>query len=183
MLWNIGNPYSYCPTRPRSRIARVANRNGDRLAVARLPRGPCGTESEDVSETGMMPVAATLLEAAVANAVGTQRYELWFRAHVRFVVTEAEVVVVARSAHLLDWLNSTFAGDLARVVNETLGSSKSIRYLADATAFQTEVVVEKAEKQQPGPKVNLFGETIQPPAAPPKIRSGSPREQCANAYG
>ena len=60
----------------------------------------------------MMPVAAAALEAAVAKAVGTQRYELWFRAHVRFVVTDAEVVVVGKSEHFVTWLNSTFAEEV-----------------------------------------------------------------------
>lgn len=118
----------------------------------------------------MTPVAASLLEAAVANAVGTQRYELWFRAHVRFVVSESEVVVVGKSEHSIKWVSETFSEDLSRVVRETIGPSKSIRYLADATVFQSEVVSEKVETLPSGPKVNLFGETINPPDAPPKIR-------------
>ena len=76
-------------------------------------------ESIRVAETGVIPSGATRLEAAVAAAVGPQRYELWFRAHVRFTVSESEVVVTVRSAHLQDWLNATFAEDIARVVAAT----------------------------------------------------------------
>lgn len=121
--------------------------------------------------SGALPTGASRLEAAVAAAVGPQRYELWFRAHVRFSVSESEVVVTVRSAHLLDWLNSTFADDLVRVVAATFIEPRSIRYVTDSKAFQSDVENETVSKPPPGPQVNLFGEPVHPPAAPPKIRS------------
>ncbi|MFO0937713.1 MAG: DnaA/Hda family protein [Gemmataceae bacterium] len=126
-----------------------------------------------MSETGMTPDAASLLEAAVANAVGTQRYELWFRSHVRFVVSDTEVVVSGKSEPFISWLSSTFAEELPRIASQTLGPKRTLRYAVNPAVFAVEPVAvqtEKSAKQPAGPKVNLFGETIQPPPSPAKVK-------------
>lgn len=128
-----------------------------------------------MSESGVSPSGAQRFEAAVAAAIGMQRYELWFRAHVLFRITDADILLTARSAHLLDWLTNTFADDLARVAAETFGKPIPVRYEVNPAAFATETATEPADKLPPGPQSNLFGETIHPPAVPKKPRSTEPK--------
>jgi chromosomal replication initiator protein len=123
-----------------------------------------------VPDLGTTPDGAARLEAAVAAAVGPQRYELWFRSHVRFAVTESGVLLTVRSAHLLDWIAATFADDLRRIAAATFGDDRPVRFVADPSAFASDASVTLATKPPPGPAINLFGEPIHPPAAPVKAK-------------
>lgn len=116
-------------------------------------------ESKSVSEPD--PREARLVAAIVA-AIGPQRYQLWFRAHVRFAITPETVLVTVRSTHLLDWLTATFSGEVTTAVEASLGT-RSIRYVADPMAFLSEPA-EPAPAAPAGPPVNLFGEPIAPQA-------------------
>jgi chromosomal replication initiator protein len=126
-------------------------------------------ESKPVTEHD--PKVARLV-AAIAAAIGPQRFELWFRAHVRFAVAESEIVVTVRSPHLLDWLTVTFAPDIAAVAERTLAIT-AIRYVADANAFSTDAVEVVKPAAAEAPK-NLFGETIAPAVKPARRHEAKP---------
>lgn len=124
-----------------------------------------------VTDLGDTPMAGGRLEAALSAALGPQRYELWFRAHVRFRIGTGRVIVVVRSASFQEWIESTFATILRKTIDETFGPDIALTYEIDPSCFETSAesaaksgaTTADAPPSPPAIQRNLFGEPIQPP--------------------
>jgi chromosomal replication initiator protein len=118
-------------------------------------------ESEGVSDSESN---VARLEAAVAAAIGTQRYDLWFRSHARFFVDSQPTIkslrIAIRSTHLLEWLTSTFEADVRSAAQKLFGTIEIVYYVDTAlfAAADSKPTPEATAK----PKLNLFGEAITP---------------------
>lgn len=101
----------------------------------------------------------------MVGRVGTGRYELWFRQHVKFTAGPDGLTVLVSSLHFREWLPQSFGREIESAAAEVFGKPTPVRF----------EVAESAEPKAaeppsgPGPtKLNLFGERIDPPAVPVK---------------
>lgn len=116
------------------------------------------------------------MEAALKAHIGPQRYELWFRHHAVFVPRGGELLVVVSCEHTQGFFEQKFGTAVRAAATEVLEGPVKVRFVVDADLFQTEEAP-KAEpvrgKQPPPekpPQLNLFGDRVDPPPAPPRAK-------------
>ncbi|HEY2787589.1 MAG TPA: DnaA/Hda family protein [Fimbriiglobus sp.] len=115
---------------------------------------------------------ATRMEAAVVGRVGAGRYELWFRQHVRFIAGPDGLTVGVSSLHFREWLPQSFGREIEAAAAEVFGQPTPVK-------FEVEEQLEPPPPPDPtkpaAAKVNLFGERVEPAAAPAKKTQPSRR--------
>lgn len=125
---------------------------------------------------------ALRMEAALKARIGPQRYELWFRPLAIFVPMGRELAVAVASAHTQDFFDRTFGAAVKAAAAEVLDASATVRFVVDPELFQPDgAPAAKPEaphaKQQPAekpPQLNLFGDRVDPPPAPPRAKKPKP---------
>jgi chromosomal replication initiator protein len=95
------------------------------------------------------------LEAAIVARIGAVRYELWFRKHTQFLWADRAVHVVVSSQHFKEWLPQAYGEVIDAAVAELFAPGTAVKYTVEPEAFT-------ATAPKPAPRVNLFGETIEP---------------------
>ncbi len=73
------------------------------------------------------------LHLALADKVGTERFELWFSGNTRFVLTVDELIVQVPSPFYQDWLRNHFRSELEAAVLAVVGQPLSITFQVDVT--------------------------------------------------
>jgi chromosomal replication initiator protein len=76
------------------------------------------------------------LGRAVARRVGEPRYKLWFERHTKFTWDGDRLTVGVPNRHFEEWLQKTFAGDVAAAAREVFGRPLSVRFAIDPQLFQ-----------------------------------------------
>jgi chromosomal replication initiation ATPase DnaA len=79
-------------------------------------------------------IAGDITEAlgqALATRIGKKRYELWFAGNTRLSWQEGQLVVGVPNLFYHDWLQKTYAQDIAAVAQELLGQPAPVRFAID----------------------------------------------------
>ncbi len=74
---------------------------------------------------------------AIAQRIGEARYRLWFANNVRLQVNEGRLQVGFPNRFFQDWLQTTYASEVAEAVREVLGRSIEPEYVIDPELFQS----------------------------------------------
>ncbi len=116
---------------------------------------PVGAQASGVDEQ---------LAAAIAGRISEPRYNLWFRAHTKFVFLGDALVVGVPNLYFHDWLQKTFGVDVRSAAAEVLGSEVAVRFAIDPELFQAQRQAEK--KADPAPKTEPQLESSPRPPKP-----------------
>ncbi len=110
--------------------------------------------------------AAAELARALARRIGEPRYKLWFERHTRFSLDDDGLTVGVPNRHFEEWLQKTFAADVAAAAREVLGRPVRVRFTIDPRLFQA------ARREQAEARAARPAEPAVPPApAPGRSRS------------
>lgn len=105
---------------------------------------------------------------ALAQRIGKKRYDLWFLGNTRLTWNESQLVVGVPNLFYHDWLQKTYAGDLAAVAAELFGQAVDIQFAIQPDSFKT------ARKRQSDSPMPLFENPAAKPAnGVPKNAPGS----------
>jgi chromosomal replication initiator protein len=74
------------------------------------------------------------LQRALADRVGTQRFELWFGSSVRFTLAQGKLIVHTRSRFLRDWILSNFRREIEAACTVAMGQCPPIECVVDESA-------------------------------------------------
>src|SRR5437867_550944 len=96
-------------TRLRKESAAVPSRSA--LVNPRLATG--GTTVETSLESR--------LEHAIIQRINTDRYNLWFQGHTKFVLDGDTLIVGVPNLMCQEWLQKTFGGDIQEAAQEVAG--------------------------------------------------------------
>jgi chromosomal replication initiator protein len=117
--------------------------------------------------TGKLEVAAELAPA-LARRIGEPRYKLWFERHTRFSRdADADAITVGvPNRHFEEWLQKTFAADVAAAAREVFGRPVRVRFAIDPQLFQA------ARREQADARSTRAEPTVEDP--PPSKRAVHP---------
>lgn len=76
------------------------------------------------------------LRSALADRVGTSRYELWFGASTQWLLGNGTLTIGVASQFYQDWLRTHFRKDLEAACTETVGRPLAIEFRIDSTLAQ-----------------------------------------------
>ena len=93
----------------------------------------------------------TALGRAVARRVGEPRYKLWFERHTKFSWDEGRLTVGVPNRHFEEWLQKTFAEDVAAAAREVFGRPLEVRFVIDPQLFQAARREQAAARTAPEP--------------------------------
>ncbi|MCZ2344347.1 MAG: AAA family ATPase [Bacteroidales bacterium] len=143
-------------------------------------------------------VCVRRMEAAVAERIGSARYQLWFQAHTAFVPCPGELRVVVPTLQFREWLEETFAEAIRAAAHDVFGSDHPVRFVVEPELFasasesasrsnaedakpETVPTASRSTAAEPTPQPSkrstsekrrtLFGDEIVPPE-PPRGRAG-----------
>lgn len=83
------------------------------------------------------------IEAALVTRVGSQRYDLWFKANARLDVDSQRLRIRVPNRFFLDWLSHSFRVDIESACREVLGSALPLSFQID------ESMADEAEANEP----------------------------------
>lgn len=121
----------------------------------------------------MTIIAGDITEAlsqGLALRIGKKRHDLWFAGNTRLTCQDGQLVVGVPNLFYHDWLQKTYAGDLAAVAEEVLGQSMPVRFTIDPELFKA------GRKRQSDSPMPLFEDGAASPAAlaaPREIRTAA----------
>ncbi len=104
----------------------------------------------------MLQDVAAALGRVLCQRIGEPRYDLWFKNKTRLVVADDKLEVGVPNRFYQDWLQKTFAEDVAESALEVLGRKLPVVFVIDPKLFQAQ----RQEQAQVAP------ELPQPVAAP-----------------
>lgn len=107
------------------------------------------------------PDLAAALELAVRERLGAKRYETWFAGRSRFALDGERLTVGVPNHHLQEWLQKTFAADLAAAAANLLGAAVPVEFVIDGELFRAA----RAAQAEEGTKYEVRS-TKPEPAAP-----------------
>ena len=73
------------------------------------------------------------LRAALAEQVGSERFELWFGASTRLELSDRTLTIGVPSAFFLEWIRSNFRGAIEAACVVVLGRSAELKFRVDAS--------------------------------------------------
>jgi chromosomal replication initiator protein len=116
---------------------------------------------------------AAALEAAVRDRLGAKRFETWFHQRSKFALGDGRLTVGVPNLHLQEWLQKTFAADIAAAAQSVVGTAVPVEFIIDPELFRaaraTEVEVQapatapkKAAQREPatGRRWHSFAEFV-----------------------
>lgn len=89
------------------------------------------------------------IRARLAEAIGQDRFELWFGRQTRFRVTEGVVKVVAASSFTRDWLRRNFSDEVSSCCREAMGRAVVVEFEVDESISATVAEVEISKPAMP----------------------------------
>src|SRR5262245_6090060 len=101
------------------------------------------------------------LGQAIAQRIGEPRYRLWFDGKTKFTWDECHFVVGVPNRFYQEWLQRTFAEEVAAAAEDILGMSMQVRFTIDPQLYQASRAAEADERPRGKP-------ATQPDAAPSK---------------
>ncbi|MBN2217916.1 MAG: chromosomal replication initiator protein DnaA [Pirellulales bacterium] len=104
----------------------------DGVVFARLV---CAGDAWEVTTDDTEIVSA--LHRALADRVGTQRFELWFGSSVRFALEDDRLTVLAPSLFLRDWIAANFRSEIAAACAIVLGKCPHVDFAVAPTVDNT----------------------------------------------
>jgi chromosomal replication initiator protein len=127
------------------------------------------------------------LEHALCQRIGAPRYDLWFRAKTKFDLEAGRLRVGVPNRFFQEWLQKTFAGDVAVVAAELLGAAPEVAFIIDPALFQA---ARQREAESPGAEsaprvvaVQARCDPATPASAEPHLRVRSWRKLADFAEG
>lgn len=120
-------------SRPDCSSARDADLCGDQ-APARAASMVVRRREYDLRTTSDDVVAA--LEHALCQRIGEARYDLWFRAKTKINLEPGRLRVGVPNRFFQDWLQKTFATDMAAAAEEIAGEALDVAFEIDPQLFQ-----------------------------------------------
>ena len=97
------------------------------------------------------------LRTTLAEKVGRQRFELWFGPSTRLELDHRTLTIGVPNRFFLDWIRSSFRGQIESACFETLGKRPAIEFRVDATLPNTQA--------EPMPRAKSNGTSGQPKTA------------------
>lgn len=88
-------------------------------------------DGQDVTRDDTDIVSA--LRAALADRVGTQRYELWFGANTRFDLNDRVLTLSVPSRFFLEWIRANFRRQIEAACEDALGRRPAIEFRVDSS--------------------------------------------------
>ncbi|NQU24454.1 MAG: chromosomal replication initiator protein DnaA [Candidatus Nealsonbacteria bacterium] len=85
------------------------------------------------------------LHGALREAVGQNRFELWFGAHTRLQFDGRTLTLAVPNQFFLDWIRSNFRLQIETACRNTLGQCPALKFLVDATLEDTPTQPEPAQ--------------------------------------
>jgi chromosomal replication initiator protein len=110
------------------------------------------------------------IRARLAEAIGQDRFELWFGRQTRFRVTEGVVKVVAASSFTRDWLRRNFSDEVGSCCRDAMGKAVVVEFEVDESISAT---VAEAGNSKPAMPIKTF----QPHQSARPTAAFSPRPQ------
>ena len=117
------------------------------------------------------------LRAKLAEKVGRQRFELWFGPSTRLELDHRALTIGVPNRFFLDWIRSSFRGQIESACFETLGNCPAIEFHVDATLPDTQAQPMQPAKSNgtPGRPKTAFGVvSADDGGAPQRPGEGSP---------
>lgn len=100
----------------------------------------------------------TALRAALADKVGQQRFDLWFGAGSRLSWDGRTLTIGAPTPFFLDWIRTSFRGEIEAACRAVLGSCPTLEFVVDAAPGE-----QQPDSTSPASQMNGHRK----PAAPP----------------
>jgi chromosomal replication initiator protein len=117
------------------------------------------------------------LSAVIAQRIGEQRYRLWFAGHTKFTLHENHLVVGVPNLHFQEWLESTFANEVAAAATELLGYAIALRFVIDPQLFQAARHAQHQAAALPVPPMAKTSEGAAAPAPVPRPNPAKPNRR------
>lgn len=95
----------------------------------------------------------TALGHAIAERIGEPRYRLWFDGKTKFTWDESHFVVGVPNRFYQEWLQKTFADEVAAAAEDVLGANMPVRFAIDPQLYQASRAAEADEppRNKPAP--------------------------------
>ena len=110
----------------------------------------------------------------MCQRIGAPRYDLWFRAKTKFELDAGRLRVGVPNRFFQDWLQKTFAGDVAAAAADIVGETLEINFFIDPELFQA---ARQRESAETAPAAVAADPAPLPHAAAPMPSASAPREQ------
>ncbi len=121
------------------------------------------------------------LEHAIIQRINTDRYNLWFRGHTKFILDNDALIVGVPNLMCQEWLQKTFGDDIRDAAAATAGPDVAVRFVIDPELFRCgprklQELFARSESASPG-AVDSSAPTSQAPAPRGKLdKPRSPRK-------
>jgi len=102
-------------------------------AARRLAAGQVRAEGDILTKSCEL---AAEVSAALAQRIGSQRYQLWFADKTRFSLLDDLLRVGVPNRFYLDWLEKTFTPILREVLEASLGRPGRVQFVIEPSLFQ-----------------------------------------------
>jgi chromosomal replication initiator protein len=105
------------------------------------------------------------VEAALAERIGQERYDVWFGSAVRFQLDGRTLHVTAGDAFALDRVRTRFRDDLLSVCRQLIGSAAKVGFRIDPALVPEVAEAPHSPKGKSSPKATATAGRVRPPAA------------------
>jgi chromosomal replication initiator protein len=109
------------------------------------------------------------LEHAIIERINTDRYNLWFRGHTKFVLLGESLVVGVPNLMCQEWLQKTFGGDVLDAARDVAGPNVSVRFAIDPELFRAARAEQERVARADEPSPSATTPTPQPEAAKTRL--------------
>jgi chromosomal replication initiation ATPase DnaA len=82
--------------------------------------------------------AATTIRRELMNAIGQDRFELWFESNAHWMIEDESLVIIARDEFSSDRIRKAFGRDLQRATQKVLGVGSRVRFDVNSVESATE---------------------------------------------
>ncbi|QDU62586.1 Chromosomal replication initiator protein DnaA [Planctomycetes bacterium Pan216] len=121
--------------------------------------------------TAVSSVDLTNVELEIKEAIGSQRFDLWFSGNTNLVIDRDALEIGVPNRFFREWLESHFQDEIREAARRVVGSPLPIRFRIDPTLFQ------RSRKEQPvAPKAK------RPAKALPAKRPGRPSRYALSRF-
>ncbi len=117
------------------------------------------------------------LEHAIIQRINTDRYNLWFRGHSKFVLRDEGLIVGVPNLMCQEWLQKTFGDDIRDAARAVAGPDVSVRFVIDSELFRAA----RAEQELFARPQNGLALTPGSAAPPPKAPAASTKADKARS--